>query len=63
MGVMLADPDGKIIYTNEYAMAIFRLRAAEVRKHAPNFNAERILGSFSTPSTVRRRTSRISWST
>ncbi len=45
VGVMLADPDGKIIYTNEYAMAIFRLRATEVRKHAPNFNAERILGS------------------
>ncbi len=45
VGVMLADADGKIIYANEYAMAIFRLRATEVRKHVAHFNAEGILGS------------------
>jgi methyl-accepting chemotaxis protein len=45
VGVMLADADGKIIYANEYAMAIFRLRGAEVRKHAPHFDAGRIVGS------------------
>ncbi|MGD0490529.1 MAG: methyl-accepting chemotaxis protein [Steroidobacteraceae bacterium] len=45
VGVMLADAGGKIIYTNEYAMTIFRLRATEVRRHVPQFDPERILGS------------------
>ena len=45
VGVMLADPDGKIIYTNDYVMNIFRLRAAEVRKSLPRFDPERMLGS------------------
>lgn len=44
VGVMLADADGKIIYANEFAMGIFRLRATEVRKHAPQFDPQRILG-------------------
>jgi methyl-accepting chemotaxis protein len=45
VGVMLADTDGKIIYTNDFGTNIFRLRAAEIRKQLPEFDAERIIGA------------------
>jgi PAS domain-containing protein len=44
-GAMVADPDGKIIYMNDSANAIFRNQASEIRKQMPQFDAERILGS------------------
>jgi len=44
-GAMLADPEGKIIYMNDSARAIFRNQAGEIRKQTPLFDAERILGS------------------
>jgi methyl-accepting chemotaxis protein len=45
VGVMLADTDGKIIYTNDFGANIFRLRATEIRKQLPQFDAERIVGA------------------
>jgi methyl-accepting chemotaxis protein len=45
VGVMLADTDGTIIYTNEFGTNIFRLRAAEIRSQLPQFDAERIVGA------------------
>jgi methyl-accepting chemotaxis protein len=44
-GVMLAGPDGKIIYANDFGTNIFRLRAADIRKQLPQFDAERIVGT------------------
>jgi methyl-accepting chemotaxis protein len=43
--VMVADPDGKIIYMNEAVTAMFHTAAPEIRKQLPGFNAERVLGS------------------
>jgi methyl-accepting chemotaxis protein len=45
VGVMLADTDGTIIYANDFGTRIFRLRAGEIRKQLPQFDAERIIGS------------------
>jgi len=45
VGAMLADPEGKIIYVNDAAMAVFRNRAGEIRKQLPQFDVGRILGS------------------
>jgi methyl-accepting chemotaxis protein len=45
VGVMLADTDGEIIYTNDCCTDIFRLRAAEVRKQLPQFDTERLIGA------------------
>jgi len=45
VGVMLADTEGEIIYTNEFGTNIFRLRATEIRKQLPQFDAERIVGA------------------
>jgi len=42
---MLADPQGKIIYMNDSARAIFRNHAGEIRQQTPGFDAERIVGS------------------
>jgi methyl-accepting chemotaxis protein len=42
---MLADNDGTIIYTNDFGSNIFRLRATEIRKQLPQFDAERIVGT------------------
>jgi methyl-accepting chemotaxis protein len=42
---MLADMDGNIIYTNDAGSNIFRLRAAEIRKQLPQFDAEHIVGT------------------
>jgi len=45
LGVMLADPEGMIVYTNEFCTNIFRLRAAEIRKQLPEFDPECLVGS------------------
>jgi len=45
VGVMLADNDGKIIYTNDFAIDILRRRIAEIRKLLPQFDLERIVGT------------------
>jgi methyl-accepting chemotaxis protein len=45
IGVMMADPTGKIIYANDSVLATFRSRSTEIRKHLPQFDAERIIGS------------------
>ncbi|MGO9264787.1 MAG: methyl-accepting chemotaxis protein [Candidatus Binataceae bacterium] len=44
-GVTLIDTSGKIIYINDFAADIFRTHAAEFRKQAPQFDAQRIIGS------------------
>jgi len=44
VGVMLADTDGKIIYYNDFGTKMFRLRATEIRKQLPKFDADRIIG-------------------
>jgi len=47
-GAVVADLDHKIIYANDFAQGIFRTHATEIRKVAPQFDAERIVGaSFS----------------
>ncbi len=43
--VMVADPDGKILYMNEAVLAMFRANAAEIRKQLPQFDPDRVLGS------------------
>jgi methyl-accepting chemotaxis protein len=44
VGVMLADTDGKIVYSNDFAAAIFRTRAAQIRSQLPQFDPDRIVG-------------------
>jgi methyl-accepting chemotaxis protein len=44
-GTMLADPDGKIIYTNDAATNILRSRVSEIRRQLPHFDPDRILNS------------------
>jgi methyl-accepting chemotaxis protein len=43
-GTMLGDTEGKIIYVNDALQALFRNRAAEIRKRLPSFDPERIVG-------------------
>jgi len=43
--VMMADPDGRIIYLNESVKALFRRRLEDVRKHLPQFDVDAVLGS------------------
>ena len=45
VGVMLADPDGKIIYLNDSVRDLFRRQAAEIRQQLPRFDPDGILGS------------------
>jgi len=44
VGVMLADPEGKIIYLNESVQAMLRARIGEVRKQLQHLDPERLLG-------------------
>jgi methyl-accepting chemotaxis protein len=44
-GVTLVDTNGEIIYMNDFAASIFRTRSAEIRKHVPQFDTERVIGS------------------
>jgi methyl-accepting chemotaxis protein len=48
-GVTLVDTTGTIIYMNDFAANIFRTRAAEIRKHVPQFDPERVIGSSFDP--------------
>jgi methyl-accepting chemotaxis protein len=41
---MLVDPAGRIIYLNDAAHALFRHRAADLRKRVPSFDADQVLG-------------------
>jgi len=43
--VMVADPDGNIIYCNKAVLAMMRNAEADLRKHLPNFRADAIVGS------------------
>jgi methyl-accepting chemotaxis protein len=43
--VMVADPDGKIIYCNHSVLEMMRNAEADLRKQLPNFRADAILGS------------------
>ncbi len=43
--VMVADPDGKIIYCNNSVLEMMRKAEADLRKQLPNFRADGILGS------------------
>jgi methyl-accepting chemotaxis protein len=42
---MLVDSAGKVIYVNEAIQALFRTLAPELRKQAPSFDPERIVGA------------------
>jgi methyl-accepting chemotaxis protein len=47
VGAMLGDVDGKIIYINDALRELFRHREAEIRKHVPSFDSEKVVdGSF-----------------
>ncbi|MDP3539363.1 MAG: methyl-accepting chemotaxis protein [Azonexus sp.] len=43
--VMVADPDGKIIYCNASVLEMMRTAESDIRKQLPNFRADAILGS------------------
>jgi methyl-accepting chemotaxis protein len=43
-GALLAGPDGRILYINEFALGIFQRRAAEIRQAVPSFDASQLLG-------------------
>ena len=43
--VMIADPDGKIIYCNAAVLEMMRKAEADLRRDLPNFRADGILGS------------------
>ena len=44
-GVMLADPDGKIIYANDALRSILASRSGDIRKQLPQFDPDRLIGS------------------
>jgi methyl-accepting chemotaxis protein len=44
-GVTLVDTGGKIIYVNDFAAAMFRARAADLRRQIPQFDPERMVGA------------------
>lgn len=43
--IMVADTDGRIAYMNESVLSMFRSNADEIRKHLPQFDPDRVLGS------------------
>ena len=43
--VMVADPDGKIIYCNQAVLAMMRAAEKDIRTQLPSFRADAILGS------------------
>ena len=43
--VMVADPDGKIIYCNAAVLEMMRAAESDLRKQLPNFRADAMLGS------------------
>ena len=45
IGAMLVDEAGKIVYVNDYARSIFEARALEIRRHAPSFDTNHMVGT------------------
>jgi methyl-accepting chemotaxis protein len=45
VNVMIANPEGKVIYANRAMVAFFRDHAASFRQQYPNFSAEEIIGA------------------
>jgi methyl-accepting chemotaxis protein len=45
IGAMLVDEAGKIVYVNDYARSIFEVRAHEIRRHAPSFDINHMVGT------------------
>jgi methyl-accepting chemotaxis protein len=45
VNVMIANPEGKVIYANKALLGFFRANAESFRKQFPNFSAEQILGA------------------
>jgi len=45
IGAMLVDDQGRIVYLNDCAQAIFLQRRHEIRKSVPQFHPERLVGS------------------
>jgi methyl-accepting chemotaxis protein len=43
--VMVADPDGRIVYVNEAVTAMLRANAAQIRKQLPHFDPGKVLGA------------------
>lgn len=43
--VMIADPDGHIIYTNASVMSMLSRNEAELRKSLPHFSTQKVMGS------------------
>jgi len=43
--VMMADPDGNIIYCNDAVIEMMRKAQKDIREQLPNFDADRIVGS------------------
>jgi methyl-accepting chemotaxis protein len=46
VGAMLVEPGGRIVYMNDYASALFRTRADQIRRQVPQFDAGRVAGSL-----------------
>ena len=44
-GVMIADTDRRIIYTNRSVQSLLKAAEADIRKELPNFDADRLVGS------------------
>ena len=44
-GVTLVDTSGKIVYVNDYAVGIFQMRADDIRRQIPRFDASHVIGS------------------
>jgi len=42
--VMMADPNGNIIYLNEAVVKMLKAAEADIKTHLPNFNADELLG-------------------
>jgi methyl-accepting chemotaxis protein len=45
VGAMLVDDAGKIVYVNDHAREMFRMRAVEIRRHVASFDVEQIVGA------------------
>jgi methyl-accepting chemotaxis protein len=43
-GAMVVDLEGRIVYVNEFAQAMFRTRAGDIRAASSSFDADRLIG-------------------
>ena len=46
VGAMLVEPGGRVVYVNDFASAIFRTRAEQIRQQVPQFDPARVAGSL-----------------